>query len=132
MSENVRNRPVTELFGDLARQLSSLFRTEIQLARAEMSERLGAAGGAVAMLAAGAVMALAALIVLLFALVAWLSEAFDLSPALAALLVGVVVALVAYGLVRVGMSRLKAQNLAPQRTVEQLSRDAAMAKESVR
>ena len=72
------------------------------------------------------------LIVLLFALVTWLVEAFEVSPALAALIVGVVVALVAYGLVRVGLSRLKARNLAPRRTVEQLSRDAAVAKESFR
>ncbi len=133
MSENVRSgRTVTDLFGDLSRQVSALFRNEVRLARAELSERMGAAGGAVAMLAAGAVLAVAALIVLLFALVTWLVEAFEVSPALAALIVGVVVALVAYGLVRVGLSRLKARNLAPRRTVEQLSRDAAVAKESFR
>lgn len=133
MSENVRSgRTVTDLFGDLSRQVSALFRNEVRLARAELSERMGAAGGAVAMLAAGAVLALAALIVLLFALVTWLVEAFEVSPALAALIVGVVVALAAYGLVRVGLSRLKARNLAPRRTVEQLSRDAAVAKESFR
>ena len=133
MSENVRSgRTVTDLFGDLSRQVSALFRNEVRLARAELSERMGAAGGAVAMLAAGAVLAVAALIVLLFALVTWLVEAFEVSPALAALIVGVVVALAAYGLVRVGLSRLKARNLAPRRTVEQLSRDAAVAKESFR
>jgi hypothetical protein len=49
----------------------------------------------------------------------------------ARLIVGVVVALVGYALVRSGMSGLKASNLVPNRTVEQLSRDAAVAKEQV-
>ncbi len=49
----------------------------------------------------------------------------------ARLIVGMVVALVGYALVRSGMSGLKTSNLVPDRTVGQLSRDAAVAKEQV-
>ena len=49
----------------------------------------------------------------------------------ARLIVGVVLALIGYGLVRSGLSGLKTSNLVPNRTVEQLSRDAAVAKEQV-
>ncbi len=131
MSDNIRVRPVTEVFGDLAGQISALFRSEVRLARAEIGEKLGMAGSSIALLAAGGILALAALLVLLFALVAWLAV-LGLSPPLAGLIVGVVVALIAYGLVRAGLSRLKADRLALSRTTEQLSRDAAVARETVR
>ncbi len=128
---DIRMRSVTELFGDLASQVSALFRKEVQLARAEVGEKIGEAGGSIGFLAAGGIMALAALIVLLFALVAGLVE-MGMKAWLAGLIVGVVVALAGYALVRTGLSRLKASNLTPRRTAEQLSRDAAVAKETVR
>jgi drug/metabolite transporter (DMT)-like permease len=128
---DIHMRSVTELLGDLASQVSALFRKEIQLARAEVGEKIGEAGSSVGFLAAGGIMALAALIVLLFALVAGLVE-MGLEAWLAGLIVGVVVALAGYALLRTGLSRLKASNLTPRRTAEQLSRDAAAAKETVR
>jgi drug/metabolite transporter (DMT)-like permease len=128
---DIHMRSVTELLGDLASQVSALFRKEIQLARAEVGEKIGEAGSSVGFLAAGGIMALAALIVLLFALVAGLVE-MGLEAWLAGLIVGVVVALAGYALLRTGLSRLKASNLTPRRTAEQLSRDAAAAKEAVR
>ena len=73
---------------------------------------------------------LAALIVLLEAVVAFLAY-LGVPVPWARLIVGVVLALVGYGLVRSGMSGLKASNLVPNRTVEQLSRDATVAKEQV-
>jgi drug/metabolite transporter (DMT)-like permease len=128
---DIHMRSVTELLGDLASQVSALFRKEIQLARAEVGEKIGEAGSSVGFLAAGGIMALAALIVLLFALVTGLVE-MGLEAWLAGLIVGVVVALAGYALLRTGLSRLKASNLTPRRTAEQLSRDAAAAKETVR
>ena len=73
---------------------------------------------------------LAALIVLLEAAVAFLAH-LGIPVPWARLVVGVVLALIGYGLVRGGMSGLKASNLAPNRTVEQLSRDATVAKEQM-
>ena len=44
----------------------------------------------------------------------------------------VVVALIGYIMLQSGLKALKAGNLTPERTVNQLSRDAAAAKETVR
>jgi drug/metabolite transporter (DMT)-like permease len=122
------DRSLKELFGDLTQSVTTLFRKEIELARAETSEKLSQAGVAAGAIAAGGVLALAALIVLLQALVIALSE-LGLAPALSALIVGGVVAIIAFALIYKGMNDLKASNLAPTRTVEALRRDAHMVKE---
>ena len=124
------NRSLPELVGNLVNQLSTLFRKEVQLARAEVSEKVGQATGSIAYLAAGGVLLLAALIILLEAAVAFVAY-LGVPVPWARLIVGVVVALIGYALVRSGMSGLKTSNLVPNRTVEQLSRDAAVAKEQV-
>jgi hypothetical protein len=93
-------RSIPQLIGDLATDVSSLVRKEAELVRAEFSEKtmqLAKAGGE---MAGGAICLLAALIVLLQALVLALSKVMD--PAWAALLVGVVVALVGVSLLRLG------------------------------
>ena len=67
-----RDRSVADLFSTALGQISTLFRKEVQLARAEMSEKAGHAAGAVAPLGAGAALLLGSLILLLFALVSLL------------------------------------------------------------
>jgi xanthine/uracil permease len=125
------SRSVPELFSDLVNQLSTLFRKEIQLARAEMSEKVSKALSGVGLIAGGAVILLAALVILLEAAVAGLVAA-GLETHWAALIVGSVAVLIGFVLVRAGMGNLKGSSLAPQKTVEQLQRDAAIAREAVR
>jgi drug/metabolite transporter (DMT)-like permease len=122
------DRSLKELFGDLTHSVTTLSRKEIELARAEISEKVSQAGVAAGAVAAGGILALAALIVLLQALVIALTE-LGLAPALSALIVGGVVAIIAFALIYKGMNDLKASNLAPTRTVEALRRDADMVKE---
>jgi hypothetical protein len=124
------NRSVKELLGDLTQSVTTLFRTEIELARVETSEKISQAGVAAGAIAGGGILALAALIVLLQALVIALTE-LGLAPALSALIVGGVVAIIAFALIYKGMNDLKASNLAPNRTLEALRRDAHMVKEQV-
>jgi len=124
-------RSFKELFGDLTSSVSTLFRKEIELARAEASEKVGQAALATGSLAGGAILALAALIVLLQALVIALTE-LGLAPGWSALMVGGVVAIIAFILIYKGMNDLKASSLAPTRTVESLRRDAHMVKEQAR
>jgi drug/metabolite transporter (DMT)-like permease len=124
------NRSVKELLGDLTQSVTTLFRKEIELARAETSEKISQAGVAAGAIAGGGILALAALIVLLQALVIALTE-LGLAPALSALIVGGVVAIIAFALIYKGMNDLKASNLAPNRTLEALRRDAHMVKEQV-
>jgi hypothetical protein len=64
------------------------------------------------------------------ALVIALTE-LGLAPAWSSLIVGGVVAIIAFALIYKGMNDLKANNLAPTRTVEALKRDAHMVKEQV-
>lgn len=131
MADLNHSRSVPELFSDLVNQLSSLFRKEVQLARAEVGEKVNQVSGAAASIAVGGVLMLGALVMLLHALAALLIH-LGLAAGWAYLATGVVVALVGYLVLQGGLSRLKASNLTPQRTVEQLSRDAAVAKEQVR
>jgi drug/metabolite transporter (DMT)-like permease len=126
--QHTDDRSLRELFGDLTQSVTTLFRKEIELARAEISEKLSQAGVATGALAAGGILALAALMVLLQALVIALAE-LGLAPALSALIVGGVVAIIAFALIYKGMNDLKASSLAPTRTVEALRRDAHMVKE---
>ena len=124
------DRSLKDLLGDLSGNITTLFRKEIQLARAETSEKISQVGYAIGSIAGGGILALAALIVLLQALVIGITEA-GVPAGWAALIVGVVVAAIAYGLIHKGTSDLKASNLAPTRTMDSIKRDAHVAKEQV-
>ncbi len=123
-------RSATDLFSSVVNQISTLFRKEMQLVRAEMGEKMGEATGAIVLMAVGGALLLAALIVLLEACVAFLVYA-GIPVAWSRVIIFVVVAIIGYALVRSGMNRLKSTNLVPNRTAEQLSRDAAVVKEQV-
>jgi len=136
MSSIHEGRPLPELIGGLASDISTLFRKEIQLAKAETSEKVSKAIGGVELLLAGAILALGALGVLLAAAVSALTALFvrmgmgeNGAESLAAVVVGVVVAGIAWLLVSRGLSSLKADNLKLERTASSLERDAAMVKE---
>ena len=122
------DRSIKNLLSDLSGSLTTLFRKEIQLARAETSEKMTQVAVAAGSIAGGAILALAALIVLLQAVVIGLTEA-GIPAGWSALIVGVVVAGIAYFLIHKGTNDLKAGNLAPQRTVDSIKRDAQAVKE---
>jgi TRAP-type C4-dicarboxylate transport system permease small subunit len=127
-SDNQRSMP--ELFTTLVTELTTLFRKEVQLARAEMGEKVAQTAGSVAMIAVGGVLMLAALIILLQAIVTFVTYA-GIPIAWAQVIVFVVVALIGFVLLRSGMARMKLSNLVPNRTAGQLSQDATVAKEQV-
>lgn len=121
------NRGVTDILADLAKEFTSLFRTEIRLARAEMSDKIALLGMSLALMVAGAVFVMAALVLVLQAVVALLMDQGFSPPAAILIVAGSAVVLGAV-LIWVGSSQLRARNLAPSRTVEQLQRDAAVAR----
>jgi drug/metabolite transporter (DMT)-like permease len=136
MSQVNESRPLAELLGGLASDISNLFRKEIQLAKAEASEKLHQTIGGVVSLGIGAVLALGALGVLLSAIVSLLASFFvnqgmdpAMSNAIAAGIVTIVVGIIAYIFVNRGLSALKASNLNLNRTTASLSRDADSVKE---
>lgn len=124
------DRSLPELVSNLVAQISTLFRKEVQLARAEMGEKLGSMAGAVVPMAAGGGLLLGALVLLLLALASLLVH-LGVIRGWAELIVGVLAAIGGYVLIRTGISKLGSASLVPSRTMEQLSRDAQVAKEQV-
>ena len=120
-------RSTGSLFSEALSHMSSLVRKEVDLARAEMSENAKRAAVAIGMLAAGLVMALVALIVLAFALVDAIADA-GLDGWIAALIVGGILAIIAFALAAKGASDLKNGSLAPTRTAENVKRDTEAVK----
>jgi hypothetical protein len=127
----LRDQSISELVKDLATETSTLVRQEIDLAKAEMTDRGKRAGKGVGMLAAGAVVALLAF----GALTAGLIAALDLAMPtwLAALIVTVVYGAIAAVLVQIG--RKKVQEAAPpvpEETIESVKEDVQWAKTRTR
>ena len=123
------NRSAPALIGDLIGHVTELFRKEMLLLRAELNEKGNQVMTAVGMIAGALVLAMVALNVLAAALVAALAEIME--GGWAALIVGILLALIAWLLANSGMKNLKTANLTPRRTTDALSRDATMAKERV-
>lgn len=119
----------SDLVGDLLDHATGLVRKELDLLRAELREETEKAALALGMLAGAAVVAVAALNVLAAAAVAWLAEA-GLGPGWAALVVGVVLALVAVALMTKGRRDLTLSRLAPTRTARNMERDVDAVKEA--
>lgn len=118
-----QNESTTSLLGNLVSHISSLVRSEFDLARTEMDENLRSAGAAIGLIVAAVVVALTALNVLSAALTAGLVE-LGIEPGLSALIVGVALGIIAWIMLARGTSNLSLASLAPTRTVENVKRDA--------
>ncbi|SKA36717.1 phage holin family protein [Consotaella salsifontis] len=123
-------RSIPDLISDLLRETTDLFRTEGQLIRAEIGDKIRQVEIAGGSLVAGAICLLVSLIVLAMALVTALAE--FMHPGWAALIVGVVIAVVGVALLMKGRKDLEPSNLTPDRTAHQLRQDTRLAKEQVR
>jgi hypothetical protein len=127
----MRDHSIAELVKDLATETSTLVRQEIDLAKAEMTDRGKRAGKGVGMLAAGAAVALLAF----GALTAGLIAALDLAMPtwLAALIVTVVYGVIAAVLVQIGRKQVQeAAPPVPEDTIESVKEDVQWAKTRTR
>ena len=123
-------RSLGELFAELARETSTLVRQEVNLAKTEMSQKASRAGRHVGVMAAGGAVAYAGLLAILAALIVLLNNVMPLW--LPALLVGIVVAVVGYLLVRRALDALRREDFAPRETIETLKEDQRWAKDQTR
>jgi hypothetical protein len=121
------DRSIGELFGQLSQDMTLLFRQELQLARAEMSEKISQVTGNLVSVVAGGFVAYVGALALVAALILGLHEAADISPWVSALIVGAIFA--GYVMLSRGLKELKRVDLAPRRTVETLKDDVQWAKE---
>jgi xanthine/uracil permease len=124
------NRSLGELFSELAQETSTLVRQEVTLAKTEMSHKASRAGKHIGVLAAGGAVAYAGLLAILAGVIVLLDNVMPLW--VSALLVGVVVAIVGYLLVRRALDALKREDFAPRETMETLREDQQWAKDQTR
>jgi len=120
---------VGELLTGLTSDMATLFRQEIQLARAETMEKVSQTTQSIVWIAAGGMVAYAGLIGVLIAVIVGLARFMPLW--LSALIVGVVVIVVGAVLIQSGRSRLKQLSVVPERTIESIQEDAAFVKEKI-
>jgi hypothetical protein len=125
-----QERSTPALMADLLDQVTQLLRKEVQLFRAEMSDKTAQAMVAAGSIVAAAVVAITALNVLAAALVAALTNAGIPGP-WAAVIVGVGLAILAFLMAKKGIDNLKAGSLAPERTTRAAVRDVSMVKEKI-
>lgn len=130
MADERTGQSLPDLFADVLSQVTNLFRTEVRLAKAEMSEKIGDLVSSAGMIIAGAVLLIAAGILFLQGIVLLLVW-FGMPEVWATFAVAVVVGIVGYIVVRKGLSNLSVEQLTPERTIHSLNRDAAVAKEQV-
>jgi hypothetical protein len=123
-------RTIVNLFADVIGDTVHLFQTEIRLIRAEINDKFARLANGGTLVAAGGLAAVAAVFLLLQDIVRWLAVA-GLPDQWGYLIVGVIVALVAVGLLMGGVNRIKSTNLMPDRTLDQLKADFATVKEHV-
>ena len=125
-----QDRSTPALVGDLLEHVTELVRKEIQLFRAEMSDKATQAMVAAGSVLAAAVVGLTVLNVLAAALVAALTKA-GIPGAWSAVIVGAGLAIIAFVMAKKGIDNLKASSLAPERTARAAARDVTMVKEKV-
>ena len=124
------DRSLMALFSDLLRETSSLVHNEAELAKVEISEKVSQVGNGLAELAIGGLVVFAGFIVTLIAIANGLVHILPAEQAdwLAPLIVGVVVMVLGFVALQRGRRNVKPDNLAPERTMESLRRDAQMVK----
>ncbi|MDT8386565.1 MAG: phage holin family protein [Thiogranum sp.] len=118
------NRSIAQLIRDFTRESTALVQDEVDLAKAEVSEKISQLGSGLRNLGMGALVLFAGLLVLLDAAVAGLLMVIPLEQAWAApLIVGGVVALIGLIMLLSGRNKVRAPNLKPQQTLDEVRRD---------
>jgi len=125
------SRSIPDLLSDAVGQLAKLVGNEFALARAEVSEKARQVGRAAAMIGAGAVIMIPALVIALLAIAASLRSS-GFSDVMSYLLTGGGAILVSAILIWVGLNKLSGDQLKPAVTLDQVERDKSAVKEMVR
>jgi hypothetical protein len=124
-------RSIQELFSAAFAQVGQLVRIELQLARAEIAQSGVNAGFGIGLLAAGGAVGISAVVMFLLAVSSWLARPGGLDEPAAHLLAAIIGAALAGAFAWAGMVRLRALRGLP-RTAEQIERDAAVVKETLK
>ncbi|MGZ3338736.1 MAG: phage holin family protein [Reyranella sp.] len=130
LNQPLRRPGVVTLATAAFSQTADLLQTEFRLAKVELAEKMTALRGGLIMILIGAIFLIAALGLVLQALVSILINS-GVSPSVAILLVAGGAAVIGLILFLVGQNRLDPAGLSPDRTLNSLSRDSRMVKETL-
>jgi hypothetical protein len=129
-SRDVSNASVGDLIGEVTRDMSTLMRQELALAKAEVRQEAAKAAKAGGMLGAAG---FAGYMVLLFlSCAAWWGLASVLPAGTSAFIVAVIWAIIGGVLFAIGRRRMREVNPKPERTVETVSEVPGTLKEGIR
>jgi hypothetical protein len=120
------DKGVVDLAGDALREFAVLLQAELQLLRAEISEKLTFTALSAALIGAGALLLMATIVLLLQAAIAGLA-AYGVPMPVAILIVAAAALVVGACLVWFGFNRLSLDRLAPSKTIDQLQKDSNIA-----
>jgi hypothetical protein len=126
-----QERSIGELFGQLTQDMTLLVRQEVQLARTEMTEKLSRLTTNLISVGAGGFVAYLGGLALMAALILAIRDLANISLAWSAFIVGGILAIVGYVMLQRGLKELKAGELAPRRSVENIKEDVQSIKDDV-
>ena len=119
-------RGIPELAADIVRDIADLFRAELQLLHAEVSEKITFTALSLCIVAAGALFLVVTIVLLLQAAIAGIVT-YGMSWWAASLIVAATTFVLGAGLTWYGLNRLRLGRMAPTKTINQLQKDANMA-----
>jgi xanthine/uracil permease len=125
------SRGIGDLLGDLGRQVSTLVRKEIDLARVEVTSSVGRMSRGAAMAGVGGAVVYAGVLVLLLAAVLGLIEA-GMDAWLAALVVAAITVVVGGAIASIGVRQMQTTELAPKQTAETVRENVEFVKEQMK
>jgi len=129
-NRSLENRPLGDLFGDLASDMSNLVRQEVTLAKVEITQKAKHVGRHVGYLVIGGAIAYAALLAIIAAIIMLLAKVVPHWGS--ALIVGAVVGGIGWLLIGKAMMALQEADLTPRETVETLKEDATWMKQQIK
>ena len=123
MANQRDDRSLGELLSELSRETGQLVRKEFELATTEMTGRVKRASAGAGVAAAGGALMHAGVLVILAALVLGLAQA-GVSPWLSAVIVAVLAMVVGYLLVNRGVGQVRRTTVVPTQTIQSLKETA--------
>ena len=127
---DIPTRSIPDILRDAVGHIQEIVRSEIRLAKVEVTEQAGKARNAGIMLGAGSVFGLFAAALLLAACVCAL--ALVMAAWLAALVIAILCGIIGAALLAMGRTRLKQVNPKPEKTVQTLREDVEWARNQTR
>lgn len=132
-----QDRSLGDLLRDLSAETGDLLRNEVELAKAEISEKAARVGTDVGAVALGGAMAFAGGLALLFAAITGLTALLDtflplgVAVWLAPLIVGAVLVFLGYGRIKTALGDLRNISLAPRQTTRTLQENKQWLKSKI-